>query len=150
MLAPDFVRKRALLPYPDRVAQPALLGRMAADLSDEDLTRLPAVRAEYQQALARYETERQQHDAAWQEMLTRFCAALIGAYAPWANEEVGNVLYGAAWERGHSSGLQEVELEFTGLASLASSLIQAHTGEAPKRTPGKDENAAAPAAEHAT
>lgn len=107
---------------PVRPDRPADLDRVFAELSDAQVQELLVLRAAYEARQATYDGQLRAYGLQFDQVWLDFSRALRAEYASWATDEQAAVLYGFAYETGHSS-MDHLEGQYERAADLARRLI---------------------------
>lgn len=119
--------------YPARVSKPALLCKKVSELTDEELLTIPRLRQEYEQAEQERRTARDKHLQEQRELDDQFYQAALEECGMDPNLPITGMLWSLAWDRGHSSGRNEVLLCLDNLSGIYREAIRMAGG----RTVGK-------------
>lgn len=103
--------------YPSKPSQPAVLRKRASDLTAEEISALMEVREAHEAQVSAYERDRAEYRRQEDEGIQRFRDDLERAHGT-AGHPKADLLWGKAWEMGHSAGLDEVMIYYEDLAEL--------------------------------
>lgn len=103
--------------YPTMVKEPYVLRKKASDLTVQEITDLPMVQAKYKDDKAAYAAARNALGKKIGELEDEFKADLFAYHEVSDNPKAG-LAFSIAWDRGHSSGYQEVAGYFDELVEL--------------------------------
>lgn len=105
------------LAYPERVKEPAVLRKVARDLTADEAASLPAVRAQYEADKAAYDEARRAYNIETSELTGKLRADLEAENGMTGHPKADKV-WSKAWEDGHSAGYGEVANIYLDLAEL--------------------------------
>ncbi len=103
-------------PSPWRPSQPQVLSKFAKDLTENEAKSLPSVLAEWLQVMAEYHECRSRRRVEENGLAAQFAADLAEEFG--LSEAKAAAVFSKAWDRGHSSGREEVYQEYADLAEL--------------------------------
>jgi hypothetical protein len=105
------------LPYPERVKEPAIMRKMAKDLTPDELVALPSIVAQYEADKVAYNEARAAYSADGGRLSDQFKADLEAE-----NGVVGHpkadLLWSKAYDHGHSAGFAEITIYYNDFVDL--------------------------------
>jgi hypothetical protein len=105
------------LQFPAHVAMPAVLRKVARDLTKEELATLAAVRDQYELAKEAFKEARDAYSKETSELTMKLKADLEAEHGLVGHPKA-DMLWSKAYEHGHSSGFAEVVVYYDDLADL--------------------------------
>jgi len=108
---------KAKVEFPTKPTEPTVFRKTAKDLTREEAQALPAMKDDYDAAMKLYREGRHAHRRSEQEAIERFRNDMEEE-----NQMIGHpkaeILWGKAWEEGHSNGLLNVLWYYEDLLEL--------------------------------
>lgn len=108
---------KTAVPYPDRPKKPAILSKVAGDLTPQEIGSLAQVRSEYEAAKTAYAAAAELYGVDQRRLDNKFKTDLEAEYGLTGHPKA-DLLYSKAYEMGHSSGHAEVANYYGDLAEL--------------------------------
>ncbi len=104
-------------PYPKRTTQPIILMKKAGDLTPNEILSLSYINDQYKAAVATEKADVDAYRADEARLLAQLQADLAAAHGL-KDHPKADMLWGKAWDHGHSSGLSSVMAAYEDMAEL--------------------------------
>jgi hypothetical protein len=103
--------------YPSKPAQPAILRKKVSELSNDEITAVPAIREAYNADIEAYERAKYAYNNEQGRLHAKFKADLEEEHGLVGHPKADK-LFSKAWEDGHYAGYAEVALKYDDLVDL--------------------------------